>query len=70
MVSKVETVGDGRTHVLSGAAVVTCGKVVGFQEGIIDMTGPGADYTPFSKLNNVVCSLRTQSPACRSTSTR
>ena len=54
MVSKVETVGDGRTHVLSGAAVVTCGKVVGFQEGIIDMTGPGADYTPFSKLNNVV----------------
>ncbi len=33
MVSKVETVGDGRTHVLSGAAVVTCGKVVGFQEG-------------------------------------
>ena len=38
-------------------AVVTAGKIVGFQEGIIDMTGPGADYTPFSKLNNfvVVC---------------
>ncbi len=54
ILSKVETVGTGRTHVLKGAAVVTTGKVVAFQEGIIDMTGPGADYTPFSKTNNVV----------------
>ncbi len=53
VVSKVTTVGSGRTHVLKGAAIVTCGKIVGFQEGIIDMTGPGADFTPFSKLNNV-----------------
>lgn len=52
--SKVDTVGSGKTNVLKGAAVVTTGKIVGFQEGIIDMTGPGADYTPFSKLNNVV----------------
>lgn len=51
---KVEMVGTGRTHVLQGAAVVTTGKIVGFQEGIIDMTGPGADYTPFSKTHNVV----------------
>lgn len=54
VLSKVQTVGTGRTHVLKGAAVVTTGKVVAFQEGIIDMAGPGADYTPFSKLNNVV----------------
>lgn len=54
VLSKVDTVGTGRTHVLKGAAVVTTGKVVAFQEGIIDMTGPGADYTPFSKTNNVV----------------
>lgn len=54
MISKVDTVGSGRTNVLKGAAVVTTGKIVGFQEGIIDMTGPGAEYTPFSKLNNVV----------------
>ena len=52
--SKVDTVGDGRTHVLKGAAVLTTGKIVGFQEGIVDMTGPGADYTPFSKTQNVV----------------
>ena len=54
VVNKVTTVGSGRTHVLKGSAVVTCGKIVGFQEGIIDMSGPGAEYTPFSKLNNVV----------------
>ena len=53
MISKVDTVGEGRTSVLKGASVVTCGKIVGFQEGIIDMSGPGADYTPFSKLNNL-----------------
>jgi len=54
VISKVEMVGNGRTHVLKGAAVVTAGKIVGFQEGIIDMTGPGADYTPFSRTNNIV----------------
>lgn len=53
-ISKVDTVGSGRTHVLKGAAVVTTGKIVGFQEGIIDMTGEGAKYTPFSKTNNLV----------------
>ncbi|WP_055666879.1 glycine/sarcosine/betaine reductase component B subunit [Desnuesiella massiliensis] len=53
-INKVDTVGSGRTHVLKGAAVVTTGKIVGFQEGIIDMTGEGAKYTPFSKTNNLV----------------
>ena len=43
VLSKVDTVGEGRTHVLKGMAVVTTGKVVGFQEGIIDMTGLGAE---------------------------
>ena len=56
-IAKVDTVGEGRTHVLKGAAVVTTGKIVGFQEGIIDMSGPGADYTPFSKTMNVVVKM-------------
>lgn len=54
VISKVDTVGSGRTYALKGMAVVTAGKIVGFQEGIIDMSGPGADYTPFSKLCNLV----------------
>jgi len=57
LLSDVETVGSGKTLVLSGAAVVTAGKIVRFQEGIIDMSGPGAEYTPFSKTCNVVLLL-------------
>ncbi|MBE6081622.1 MULTISPECIES: glycine/sarcosine/betaine reductase component B subunit [Tissierellales] len=58
VISKVETVGSGRTNVLKGCAIVTTGKIVGFQEGIIDMTGVGAEYTPFSKLNNIVLAFQ------------
>ena len=54
-IGSVNMVGSGKTHVCRGMAVVTAGKIVGFQEGIIDMTGPGAEYTPFSKLLNLVC---------------
>ena len=54
VMSKVDVVGSGRTHVLKGCAVMTTGKIVGFQEGIVDMTGPGAEYTPFSKTLNIV----------------
>jgi len=54
IIAKTDTVGSGVTAVLRGMAVVTAGPIVGFQEGIIDMTGPGADYTTFSKLNNLV----------------
>ncbi len=54
VISKVDTVGSGKTYALEGMSVMTAGKIVGFQEGIIDMTGPGADYTPFSKLINLV----------------
>ena len=50
-----DMVGSGRTHVLKNMAIVTTGKIVGFQEGVIDMSGPGADYCPFSdKLNLVI----------------
>ena len=54
VISKVDTVGSGKTNVLRGSAVVTTGKIVAFQEGIIDMSGEGAKYTPFSQTNNLV----------------
>ena len=54
VMAPVDPVGSGRTHVLKGAAVVTTGKIVGFQEGILDMSGVGAEYTPFSKTCNLV----------------
>lgn len=53
-IGDVTQVGSGKTHVLKGAALITTGSIVGFQEGIVDMSGPGAEYTPFSKTQNVV----------------
>ena len=53
VINKVGQVGQGRTHALKGTVVVTSGRIVGFQEGIIDMSGETAKYTPFSKTNNV-----------------
>ncbi|MBQ7262836.1 MAG: beta-aspartyl-peptidase, partial [Synergistaceae bacterium] len=62
MTGDVETVGEGKTLVLTGAAVLTAGKLVRFQEGIIDMSGPGAEYTPYSKTCNVVLVLEPADP--------
>ena len=53
VINKVDTVGEGKTYALKGMAVVTAGKIVGFQEGVIDMSGPAADYCPFSKTYNL-----------------
>lgn len=49
--------GDGKTNVLYGAAVVTVGDIVGFQEGVIDMWGEGAKWTPFSKTYNLTIDI-------------
>ena len=39
---------------LEDCAVATSGKIVAFQEGIIDMSGPGAEFNSFSKMNILV----------------
>ncbi len=57
VIGKMGTVGSGRTNVLRGAAVATVGRIIGYQEGFIDMTGPGAQYSPFSQTNNVALVL-------------
>jgi len=49
--------GTGESFVVDGVAVVTTGPIVGFQEGIIDMQGPGAEYSPFSALTLVVVEI-------------
>ena len=53
VMGKVTEVGQGVTYCMDGATVITVGKIVGFQEGVIDMAGPIADYCPFSKTQNV-----------------
>ena len=59
-----DTPGQGTVQVLTGAAIVTCGPIVGFQEGIIDMSGIGAEFTPFSQQQLIVISLTVQ-PECK-----
>jgi glycine reductase complex component B subunit alpha and beta len=55
------TVGDGLTRRLGGLAVLECGRlpeptggILEFNEGVIDMSGPGADYCACSSTHNVV----------------
>lgn len=49
--------GDGTVNILYGAAIVTIGDIVGFQEGVVDMWGEGAKWTPFSKTYNLVVDI-------------
>jgi glycine reductase len=67
----METVGEGRTHRLAGVAVMEAAEVPWRQkggllmvrEGIVDMTGPAAEFSPFSKTINIVLTLDLQ-PHC------
>lgn len=54
------TGGSGRTHRLAGVAVVPTSPVawdedgISVKEAIVDMSGPGAAYSPFARTANVV----------------
>ena len=56
----MQEAGEGITYALSGCAVTTTGPIVGFQEGVIDMSGPGAEYTVYSQINHVVMIIEKQ----------
>ncbi|MFC2049580.1 glycine/sarcosine/betaine reductase component B subunit [Chloroflexota bacterium] len=58
MIGKLATVGSGITNVAKGVAVITTGRIIGYQEGLIDMSGAGAPYSQFSLTNNVVLVLQ------------
>lgn len=55
--SGIAQMGDGVVKSLDSVTVVTIGDIVGFQEGIIDMWGEGAKWTPFSKTKNIVVDI-------------
>ena len=51
---KIERVGEGKTVALKNCSVLAVGKHWGsFGDGLIDMSGEGAKYSIFSKLNNI-----------------
>lgn len=52
--NKLVPSGNGRTHVLRGSCVLVVGEHWGgFQDGLIDMSGPGAERTVFSQTLNI-----------------
>lgn len=52
--NKLVPAGNGRTHALKGSCVLAVGKHWGgFQDGLIDMSGPGAERTAFSRYLNI-----------------
>ncbi len=65
-VSGTQPVGEGRTHRLSGMAVVATAEYEGIiragsgvqRSAILDMWGPGAEISHFSSLSNLVLILR------------
>jgi glycine reductase len=48
---------SGEIVSLSGMVVTTVGSIVGFQEGLIDMSGPGARYSLFSRKHHLVLDI-------------
>ena len=56
----MEEAGNGITYALSGCAVTSTGPIVGFQEGVIDMMGPGTEYTIYSQFCHLVMIIEKQ----------
>src|SRR5437764_5527884 len=62
-VSAPAAAGDGETIRLAGVAVVEAGEPVPgepthFREQVVDMAGPGAEYSPFGQTLNLVLHLQ------------
>jgi len=52
-----QTPKSGEIVSLDGVVVTTVGSIVGFQEGVIDMSGPGASYSLFSRKHHLVLDI-------------
>lgn len=54
MVGRRGRVGEGRTHVLRGVAVVETGQIPAVPEALLDMSGPAAELVPYARTCNLV----------------
>jgi len=53
MLGAIRRAGEGTTNVLCGAAVFEIGSMQGLCGALVDMSGPGAGFTPHSRTHNV-----------------
>ncbi len=63
--SPPEGAGQGRTHVLSGLALLTVAALPGAQEGVVDMSPQARDFCPFARTLNLVLDLEVKPGASR-----
>ena len=50
----IESCGDGDLYAMKGISVISCGKYSQAAEGMLDMSGPGAEHSIFAKMVNLV----------------
>ena len=50
--------GEGKTNALKGVAILETGFMPGFPGNVVDMSGPGALLTPYSKTINICISAK------------
>ncbi|MBU4563653.1 MAG: glycine/sarcosine/betaine reductase component B subunit [Proteobacteria bacterium] len=63
--SSPQGAGQGRTHVLSGMALLAVADLPGAQEGVVDMSPEAADFCPFARTLNLVLDLGVKPGASR-----
>lgn len=50
----VASCGDGTLYAMKGISVISCGKYAQSSDGLLDMSGPGAEHSFFAKMVNLV----------------
>lgn len=50
----IEACGDGILYAMKGISVISCGKYSSMVDGLVDMSGPGAEHSMFSDMVNLL----------------
>ena len=50
----ISSCGDGDLYAMKGISVISCGKYAQASDGMLDMSGPGAQHSFFAKMVNMV----------------
>ena len=54
LIGPIASCGDGDLYAMKGTSVISCGKYAQSSDGMLDMSGPGAEHSFFAKMVNLV----------------
>lgn len=54
LIGPIARCGDGDLYAMKGTSVISCGKYAMSSDGMLDMSGPGAEHSLFAKMVNLV----------------